>query len=54
MGWLFFERKRERERERERTNKGGAEREGDRRSKAGSMPTAETPMWGSNSQTVRL
>ena len=32
---------------------GGAKREVDRGSEAGSVPTAESPMWGLNSQTVR-
>ena len=32
---------------------GGAEREGDRGSEAGSVPTAEGPMLGSNSRTLR-
>ena len=35
------------------TNRGGAEREGDRRSEAGSALTAASLMWGSNSQTLR-
>ena len=39
--------------EKERENEGGAEREGGRRSKAGSVLTAENPMRGSNSQTLR-
>ena len=32
---------------------GRAEREGDRRSEVGSVLTAASPMWGSNSQTTR-
>ena len=31
----------------------GAEREGDRGSEAGTVLTATSPMWGSNSRTVR-
>ena len=38
--------------ERERASRGGAER-GDRGSKAGSELSAQSLMWGSNSQTVR-
>ena len=40
-------------REREHTSQGGAEREGDRGSEAGSALTADSPTWGSNSETVR-
>ena len=41
-------------RERERASKGEAEGEGDRRSKAGfTLLIAGSPMWGSNSLTVR-
>ena len=38
----------------DRTNAcgGGAEREGDRGSEAGSALTAESPIWGSNSRIV--
>ena len=32
---------------------GGAEREGDRGSEVGFVLTAESPTWGSNTQTVR-
>ena len=42
-----------RERERAHESRGGAEREGDRRSEAGSALTAESPMCGSNSRTMR-
>ena len=41
------------ERKRERMSREGAEREGDRGSEAGSLLTAESPMWGSNPRTVR-
>ena len=41
------------ERERQSMSWGGAEREEDRGSEAGSVLTAESPRWGSNSQTVR-
>ena len=41
------------QRERERENKLGAEREGDRESQAGSMPSVQSPMQGSNPQTMR-
>ena len=37
----------------ESMSRGGAEREGDRGSEADSVLTAESPMWGSNSQTMR-
>ena len=40
------------EKEKETASGGGAERDGDRGSEAGSMLTEESPMWGSNSQTV--
>ena len=52
---VLFLRERERERERERQTdrqtwrEGGAESEEDRRSKAGSVLTAESPMRGLNS-----
>ena len=36
------------ERERERESRGGVEREGDRGSEAGSVLTAQSPMWGLN------
>ena len=39
--------------ERESTSRGGAETEEDRGSKVGSVLTATSPMWGSNSWTVR-
>ena len=39
--------------ERERTSRGGAEREGDRGSKAGSELSAQSSKRGSNSQTMR-
>ena len=39
--------------EKEHVSGGGAEREGDRGSVVGSVPTAESPMKGSNSRTVR-
>ena len=41
------------ERERESVSEGGAESEGDRGSEAGSVLTADNPMHGSNSKTVR-
>ena len=43
------------DRERQRMNGGGAEREGhtDRKQAPGSEPSAQSPTWGSNSQTVR-
>ena len=49
--FIYFERERERESERERAHAsgGGAERE----SQAGSTLSPQSPMWGSNSQTVR-
>ena len=34
-------------------SEGGAEREGDRESQAGSAPSSQRPMRGLNSQTVR-
>ena len=40
-------------RERESTSVGEAQTDGDRGFEAGSMLTAESPMWGSNSQTMR-
>ena len=43
----------ERERESERASGGGAERERDRESEVGSVLTAERPMWGLNSRTMR-
>ena len=42
------DRERERERERERMSRGGARREGDRESKAGSTPPVQSPTWDSN------
>ena len=39
--------------DRDSASKGGTEREGDRGSEAGSGLTAESLMWGSNSQTLR-
>ena len=42
----------ERERARGRMS-GGEHREGDRGSEVGSMLTADSPTWGSNSRTVR-
>ena len=45
--FLFFERERVRVR-------GGAKREGDRESQAGSVLSAQSLMWGSNLQTVNL
>ena len=39
----------ERERESESARRGGAEREGDLESEAGSKLSAQSPMWGSNS-----
>ena len=39
--------------ERQRVSRGGAEREGDRGSEAGSALTATSPMRGSNSPTER-
>ena len=50
---LLKEREREREREREKISRGGAEREGDIGSKAGSVLIAESLMPGSNLGTVR-
>ena len=44
---------RERERERENVSRKGAEREGDRGFEVGSALTAESPMRGSNLQTMR-
>ena len=41
------------ERERERMSRGGAEREGDRGSEAGSALSPQSPTRGSNSQTTR-
>ena len=41
------------ERERERENKGGAEREGKRESQSDSFLSAQSPMRGSNPQTMR-
>ena len=43
----------ERRRKSMHVNRGEAEREGDRGSEAGSVLTAESLMWGLNSQTVR-
>ena len=37
----------------ERAQAGKGQREGDRGSEAGSVLTAESPMWGLNSRTVR-
>ena len=45
--FLFFERKRA------SMSRGGAERDGDRGSKAGSVLTASSPVWGLNSWTMR-
>ena len=39
--------------ERESASRGGASREGDRGSKAGSALIAASPLWGLKSQTVR-
>ena len=39
--------------ERERTSRGGAERERDQRSEAGSVLTADSPTRGSNSRNAR-
>ena len=50
---LLRERERESERERERAWGSGREKEEDRGSKVGSMLTAVSSMWGSNSQTTR-
>ena len=49
----FGEREKERERERERESREGAEREGDSKSEVSFVLTAEIPMLGSNSRTVR-
>ena len=49
---FIFERQRERERERARAG-AGAEREGDIGSEVDSMPSIESPTWGSNSRTMR-
>ena len=43
----------ERRRKSMHVNRGEAEREGDRGSEAGSVLTADNPMHGSNSKTVR-
>ena len=40
--------------EKESASRGGAERKGDRGSEAGSVLTADSLMWGSNSPTERL
>ena len=40
------------ERQSEREQRRGREREGERESQAGSAPSAQSPIWGSNSQTV--
>ena len=40
-------------RERESMSEGGAEREGERESQAGSTLSMRSPMWGLNSRTVR-
>ena len=50
---FFFLRQKERERERTNISCGGAERQGDRGSKAGSVLTPENPVRGLNSQMVR-
>ena len=47
-------RERERERERECVSGARVEREADRGSRVGSVPTAASPMWGLNSQTTTL
>ena len=51
--FIYFKKERERGRERERPSGEGAEREGDRGSEAGSVLTAESPLQGLNSQTMR-
>ena len=52
--YLFLrERERETETETERMSRGGAEREGDRRSEAGSLLTADRLMRGSSAPAVR-
>ena len=51
LSYLFILRQRGKEREREWGR--GREQEGDRGSEAGSVLTAESPMWGSNSRTTR-
>ena len=43
-----------RERETERTREGQRERERERESQAGSTLSAQSPMWGSNTRTMRL
>ena len=50
---MFIERERERERERTRAQAGERQRDRERGSKVGSALTAESPMQGSNSGTVR-
>ena len=40
-------------RERQSRSRGGAERGGDRESQAGSARSAQSPLWGSNLQTMR-
>ena len=50
---FIFEREREREIAASIHVWGRAGVRGDRRSQAGSLLTAESPMWGSNSRTVR-
>ena len=53
---FIFERERERESGRQSTSGGGAEREGGRhnlKQAPGSEPSAQSPTWGSNSQTAR-
>ena len=42
------------ERDRDSTSGGGAEREGDRESQAGSALSAWSPLWGSNSQNREI
>ena len=54
MFYLFILTERERERERERAserNRGGAKAEGEKELQASSTLSAQSPMWGLNSQT---
>ena len=53
LSWILFIVERERERERAGMSRGGAEREGNRESQAGSKLSAQSPTWGSNPRTVR-
>ena len=50
---FLFKRETEIERQRQRMNGRGADREEERESQAGSALSAQSPMWGSNSRTMR-